>query len=468
MLVWATEFPIKNGASIDDLLRVAKKWIIGTKNSAWKAEMFKNEPIGEITSYKNSGQEFSIARLGIGIDNWVGIRLQWVENNHRNWALEIGAHQTVNGITISIQNHCDLLRAGLGMPTSKKPYIVKQILEEIGGGNDCGLTISDKPILLVEADLELAAKIISGSLGNCLPVIYASASWEGQPSIDAEKLAKWASGMAHVVVEPSRAFSFRLAEKTSRNNAYGGAVSIYWPGGAGRQSRLLVNKFESSEKLEVAVAALLKKALANNRPTADCTWDFIRDSIASDKYEALKASGSKDLAEYISNFDTEIAAKNERISKAEGEINRLRAELGRLNSAAEIDSEGILAPGKERSFHAGEIRDTVIKALKISRNQLFAGGRCQNIVDDLLANNTLGDEENKISDQIKAALSEKDLSKSGQKLLEDLGFVFSGDGKHIKALYRGDARYGFTFQKTGSDHRGMKNQISDICKALFK
>jgi hypothetical protein len=468
MLVWATEFPVKDGASMDDLLRLVKKWLLGTKNSVWKPEMFTEEPIGEITTYKQAGQEFSIARLRMGTESWVGARLQWIEDNQRNWALEFGAHQMPKGLIISIQNHCDLLRVGLGMPISKKPYIVKQLLEEIGGGIDCGLAISDRPIHLPETAVDLAAKIVTGNLGNYLPVIYASASWDGRPSIDAEKLAKWTSGMAHVVVEPSRTFSFQLAEKTSRNNAYGGAVSIYWPGGVGRQSRLLVDKFPSVDKLEVAVADLLKKALANNRPTADCTWDFIRDSIVSSKFETLKASGSKNLEDYISNFDIEIAAKNERINKVEGEINRLRMELERANTAADIDSEGILTPGKERSFHAGEIRDTVIKALKIARNQLFADGRGQNILDDLLHSNTQGDEEKKISDEIKRALSEKDLSKSGRKILENIGFSFSDDGKHIKALYHEDPRYSFTFQKTGSDWRGMKNQASDICKTLFK
>lgn len=468
MLVWATEFPVRDGASIDDLIRLSKKWIIGTKNSVWKADMFKEEPAGEITTYKHAGQEFSIARVSIGTDSWVGARHQWVEDKYRNWALEIGAHQTPKGLTISIQVHCDLLRVGLGMPISKKPYIVKQLLEEIGGGADSGLLISDKPIILAEGDVDMAARIVGGTLGNCLPVIYASASWDGQPSIDAEKLAKWASGMAHVVVEPSRAFSFVLAEKASRNNAYGGAVSIYWPGGTGRQSRLLVSKFPSIEKLEVAVAAMLKTALANNRPTADCTWDFIQDSIVSSKFEALKTSGSKNLDEYISNFDTEIAAKNERINKVEGEINRLRSELERANAAADVDSEGILAPGTERSFHAGEIRDTVIKAMQGARNQFFDGGRCQNIIDDLLRANTKGDEEKKISDEIKRALSEKDLTKPGRKILEQLGFTFTEEGKHIKAMYHGDARYGFTFQKTGSDWRGMKNLVSDICKMLFK
>ncbi len=54
-----------------------------------------------------------------------------------------------------------------------------------------------------------------------------------------------------------------------------------------------------------------------------------------------------------------------------------------------------------------------------------------------------------------------------RQALEDLGFVLTEDGKHIKAAYYGDGRYLITFPKTPSDNRTGKNLTSEIINICF-
>jgi vacuolar-type H+-ATPase subunit I/STV1 len=191
--------------------------------------------------------------------------------------------------------------------------------------------------------------------------------------------------------------------------------------------------------------------------------------ISKYKVEALRSSGSKQLEDYISAFDQEIRAKDSLTKKAEEEISRLRVELYRANAAADSARNGILIPGKELPFFSGEIRNVVIKALNKARNQFFDKGRAQNIIDDLIRTNIKSDEEEKIEEGIKSILSSaKDLGRRERRALEHIGFSFNDTGRHIEATYHNDPRYSFTISKTSSDTRGMKNQISDICKTLFQ
>jgi len=469
MLLWATEFPIRSGCTSDDVLLLAKKWLIGSPHATWLPEHFVDEVAGVVNTFNHDGQCVETVCIEDSNDAWSGLRHSWTENKERYWITEIVAHQTIDRVLVSIQVQCELLRPGLKMPRSRKPYIVKQMLDEIGGGIDGGLLVSDRPTYLQETEVGDATKLILGKRHNHLPIIYASAKWNGEPAIDAVRLAQWASGMAHVVVEPSRFFSFALARSSDRQNAYGGAVSVYWPGQGGNQARLLPTDYASPARLATAVADLVRQALVGSRPTPECTWDHLLEKVSVARLESLRASGSQQVDEYIKVFDSEIAAKDARIQRAESEIMRLKEELQRIAAAAHSSRAGIIKVGKEQQFYADEAQDVVIKALERSREQFFREGRCRDIIEDILSVNTPSGQQAEIEEEIKSALNPaKELGKRERKALEQIGFKFTNDGKHIKAIYHSDPRYTFIVQKTGSDWRGMRNLASEICRKLFK
>lgn len=468
MLVWATEFPLKDSTTTDDVLELAKKWRVGSPHSTWKMAMFpRSIPDGEIVQCVNDGETVSLTQMTRGLEKWCGFRHEWIESGICEWVTEITGHKNSDRILISIQLHCELHKAGHKLPIPKKPYIVRQMLAEYGG-IDGGFQLSDNPILLREADVDIAESIVNGTLGNHLPIIYVSATWDGLPVIVADRLAKWASGMAHVVIEPTRTFSLALAERVRNQNTYGGAVSIYWPNAAGSQIRLLPDRYENPVRFSTAVANLVRRALTNNHPTVSCTWDYIRELVLKHRIEILKAQGVKEASDLISAFDEEGLAKDARIAKADSEISKLRAELQRMNSQLNDMQGGVLRPGVEQPLYSGEIKNNILKALKIAKNNVYQSGRCRHIIDDLLVKNSGNKEEEKIEEELKKLNSATDFGRSERRQLEQLGFVINDDGRHIKVMYRNDPRYLFTVSKTGSDWRGMKNLVSEICRTLFK
>jgi hypothetical protein len=69
---------------------------------------------------------------------------------------------------------------------------------------------------------------------------------------------------------------------------------------------------------------------------------------------------------------------------------------------------------------------------------------------------------------VKAALrAYKSMDAKTRSALGSLGFSITEDGKHYKAVFRGDPRYMFTLPKTSGDHRAGKNAASDITSTLF-
>ena len=74
-----------------------------------------------------------------------------------------------------------------------------------------------------------------------------------------------------------------------------------------------------------------------------------------------------------------------------------------------------------------------------------------------------------MAEQIKSAFATSgDLNPTARRLLEDLGFSITEDGRHYKAVFQGDGRYSFTIAKTSSDHRAGRNLASQINRTLFK
>jgi hypothetical protein len=469
MLVWATEFPAAKGRTAAEVLAVGRRWLAGSPHGTWKLESFLDDPPGEITRYECGGQTASFASISVDGRGLAGLQQTWLQEDQLEWTAEIVAREASDALWITVRLDCNVVQPGLPLPKARKPYIVGQLLNDLGGGSDAGLGVGETPVFLRETDVQLAAHLIRGDHGNRLPVVYASAGRDDRPSVDPRELARWLAGMAHVVVEPSRWFSFTLAGHAMDANAYGGAVGVYWPNGRSPQVRFITSRFASPRRLQSAVVDAVRKALTVVRPHPECTWAFLRECISRERLEALKAAGSTEVEKYVQEFDAEVAAKQERIDAAEREIVRLRAELRRFEHAGGAAAGGVLAQGKEKPLYPGELRDAAVKALRAGRTMLCSDGRLQHVVDDLLAANPAGDGDAQIEEILRECLStERTLSAGDRAKLERAGFRISDDGKHWKATYQGDERYVFTMSKTSSDHRAGKNLVSQISRRLFK
>lgn len=469
MLVWATEFPVTDGNGCDDVLAVAKGWLITSPHSRWNLSSFGNEPMREMTRHEVDGQSVTVGRIDLDGQRWAGLQYQWLENGRREWIAEVVAHQSGDSVLVSVRLERSLLQPGINTPAPNKPFVIKRLLQDLGGGNDNGLIVVDRPHRLAEAEVHAAAAIVRGNASYRLPVVYVSVGKKGQPFVDPDRLAARLGGMAHVVVEPSRYFSFALARNVDAKNVYGGAVGIYWPNGAASQERLLPTFFDSGDEMQKVVEERVRVALTQIRPLSQCTFGFLRELISKARVDDLRSQGSTEVQSFVDAFDAEIKAKDERLQELGREVQRLRAELRRYDEAPGESGGGVLLRGKEVEFYPGELSDAIIQTLSVGRNSLMPDGRRQHLMDDLLAANESTGTDAELTDDLKEIFAEAGDTGGGRSAaLEGLGFSVEDAGKHAKAVYRGDDRYTFAISKTSSDHRAGKNMASTIVKKLFK
>ncbi len=464
---FSTEFPIDPSKSVADVVRLACEWISGSPHTKISegdlddlpidAEKTVSAPSEQVTTASASSQEFTIG----------GLRYVRAESG-LEWTTSIVSLKTNERHVLSLQVSCEAMSTTVRLPPPKKPYFIRQALEKLGGGMDGEIPVADKPFLLAEGEEGIAAALISGLAKNKLPIIYVSAGFDGNLLVNPSKLAQYVCGMAHVVVEPSREFSYHLKLLTSSRNAFGGTVSIYWPESDARKSYFIDETMPNPRAIQLEIAKDIRLALANRRLRSTCTWAHLKETISRKRFELLKSQGSTALQEYINAFDAEQAAKDGKLIDAEQEISRLHAEIKRLTSANHSSAAGLISPGKEQDIYAYEIRDIAIAALQEALRTTRENSRRQHVLTDLLAANRPSRHGEKLETEIKSLLKTyRDMDAPTRGALLRLGFGISEDGKHYKLVFQGDGRYTFTLSKTSSDHRAGKNIASDVINTLL-
>jgi hypothetical protein len=468
MLVWSTQFPVLPNYSGDDLLRLCRRWLGGSPHASSVAEIPETKEDDVVKATKGAHQ-VEVAKITRDDGVYVGFRHQWQDGEKQEWVTEVCGWNCAQRFLIGIHVHCQTAKTGEALPRCRKPYIVKLLLEEFGGDVDGPFEVSASPKALQESEVDVACRLLRGEMDLCLPVIYASVTWKNQPYFSPYELAKWAAGMAHVVLEPSRRFSFILGDRINRLNPYEGAVAICWPRGSGRITRVSPYLFPKPVRFASAVADQVQRALAGRRPDYHCTWDHLRELIFRRKIDTLKKAGEASVDEFVGAFDQEMRATKNRLEEAEREIGRLKGELAWRTRDEKISADGLIALGPERDLFGGEQRDIIIDALQNALLRVQPNGRVSEVLQSLIDANRPSKEGERIEGCIREALQNcENLGKQERRQLEEIGFSITEDGKHLKLVFRGDDRYTFAMSKTGSDHRGMKNWISDTTKRLFK
>lgn len=464
---FSTEFPIDPTKSVADVVRLACQWVSGSPHTKIPkgeldelpidAERTVSTPSEQITTACAGGQDFTIG----------GLRYVRTESG-LEWTTSIVSLKTNERHVLSLQVSCEAMSTAVRLPPPKKPYFIRQALAKLGGGMDGEIPVTDRAICLAEGEAGIAAALISGLARNKLPIVYVSAGFDGNLLVNPNELAQYVSGMAHVVVEPSREFSYHLKTLTSSRNAFGGTVGVYWPESDARKSYFIDEATPNPRAIQLEIAKDIRLALANRRLRSTCTWAHLKETISRKRFELLKSQGSTELKEYIEAFDAEQAAKDGKLIEAEQEISRLHAEIKRLASANQSSEAGLISPGNEQDLYAYEIRDIAIAALQEALRTSRENSRRQHVLTDLLAANHPARHGERLQDEIKSRFKTyRDMDAPTRNALVKLGFGISEDGKHYKLVFQDDGRYTFTLPKTSSDHRAGKNIASDLINALL-
>lgn len=469
MLVYATEFPARPEATVEQFLSLCHKWLSGSPHYPFKDLPPFNASDGDVQDLSRDGHELRVAVIEEEAERRAGIRHSWTEDRRRTWTTEVLAAEDAEGLWIAVNVHCDVLEAGATPPAPKKPYIIKQLFAELGGGNDGGLAVKDTPHHFDETDVERAVAFHLGRSINKLPIVYVSRDFTGYPQVDVDYLARSLGGLAHVVVEPSRSFSVFLGRRVGGVNPWGGALGLFWPGPGGRRAKYIRRFYASSFDLVADVEAGVRAGSLYSRSPRNNTWSYMTEAISIRRLDELRQRRSESVDDYVTLFDQENKSLRDQLQREKGRNSYLEETVRALQEREIVRGEVIFAAGDEQELYPGELRDVVIRTLREDIPGLTSGARREVVLTAFLAANAPSDTPDKIEQTVKEIFSKTDrIGPAELKRLEAVGFVITDEGKHPKALFGGDPRLTFSVFSTASDYRSGKNLVSDICKQILK
>lgn len=466
MLSFATELPVNHDHSVASFFEAFRRWILGSPHTLlqndhlvglgtpgeWSTQV-GIEHIQTLTHTSESREQAAAryTRVDSGLE----------------WVTVIVFSRWETDTWVSIRVSCESEHPAVRLPPAKKPVLVRVLLDDLGGAADGALNVVSTPYRLDNVDVDIAAQLILGRAGCRLPIVYVSASFDASPRINVYRLARELCGMAHVVIEPNRAFSIRLKIDVASQNVYGGTIGVYWPDGAGRRSFYLAGD-ETPRDLERAIFDDVRFALANRRPLERCTWSASQALVSRSTFEALKAAGSLEVDKYVEEFDKELAAQAQQREDAEREISRLNAEIRKYEARSPIGAGVTLKTGPEQDLYPGEITDIVLDALGDATGRVLSDSRRQHVLAAIVAANESVGQAAVIRDTVKALLrGMTGVDAKVRQGLERLGFSIYDDGKHVKLIFQGDDRYTFVLPRSGSDVRGGLNAANDIARLFL-
>lgn len=270
MLAFATEFPISADVRAQAFIAAVRRWLLGSPHTALSgADLAPLEHEAE-WRFSSRGETVELLRCDAGGVSSVAMRYTRDERGAQ-WQTSLVFDESAGPPWVAVRVDVAVANPQVRVPPVKKPVVVRTLLQDLGGGVDGLLPVERTPHTVAPVDVGLVADLMQGRGERHLPMVYVSRRYDGDLLIDADRLAYDLGGMAHVIVEPDRPFSHRLAIEADRTNAYGGALGVYWPDGGGRRMLFLGNQYQSAGEVVRAVIDEVRDGLVARRPMPRCT-----------------------------------------------------------------------------------------------------------------------------------------------------------------------------------------------------
>lgn len=463
-------FPLNKETSIEQVFRECLNWILDSPFTEFAEEELSKLSATDEFSY-TKGEEQIDYSCAESKDLSISSLRYSKSSNSIKWITELSVRKDPGTLWISVNSDIVTTTISINPPEIKKPLIVIRLIDRFGGGADGDFPITISPIQLDEepSSLIIAKAIINGDNVSTLPIIYISANNNNRHHVIPERLARKLSGMAHVVVEPSRAFSHEIRKDVSSRNVYGGAVGIYWPNGSGvslfRRGLNEIKAFEQTifEKVCEALSILI--------PTKKCNWEEVSHVKNRNAIEHVKNAGSlaTEANSLVELYEQELNEKLESIHTLNREIDRLNTVVRHLQSRTPVQGGIMLNTGDEDDYFEEEIYSVALSAIQdYLQKSTHPKSRREHILSAIVSNNTPNCSHEQKAKTLKEALrGYREMNKKTKDTLEELGFSLANEGRHWKIVYQDDDRYTYVLPKTGSDHRGGLNAAADIANIVY-
>jgi hypothetical protein len=335
-------------------------------------------------------------------------------------------------------------------------------------------------LFITEKNIELLSDTVNGFVKYKLPVVYVSKTFAGEDPVDVWRLAGRLKGVAHVLVEEDIRLNGRIRERCADRNEYHGAVGIYFPHSAYGHRKYLYRAYEGIDSV-LTEKVIRSVILFSSSRVMDSlyTWQGVKNAVLRSQLneraaelvrsESEKLRVSEEADELLESADEDMRNLKKQVEELTASNERLLYENEQLRKRTlNQENRPLLVTGEEEEFFSDEIKAIVLDVLLQALTNSPDGSRRQEILEDILKNNSCSCSTSKRSEQLKAALKEsKSLSGVQKRQLQDLGFEIIEGGKHYKLIYYGDSRYQATMSKTPSDSRSGLNLASAIIKKMF-
>lgn len=372
------------------------------------------------------------------------------------WSTECTFVQENGNKYITVSLNCNLQEYSAHLPHKHKPYIVRLLIESEYCKSDGNLPVSDKPIHISEDNVSDITGIMVGKSANFMPLVYISKDYDDY-AVNAEQLAIWLSGIAHVVVEEKKEWSYILKERTEGRNAHNGYVGIYYP--QNRSYELFARHVYFSDKdLAIDVSCAAQQALVNYQSMQEYNWSRVIFLRTKDKWREEGEQKAAELDEFVTSFQP----LNDELSEKVRSLNaQLEIYKNMLNSSKETGS--LLNEGSEKEFYIGEKKDFLLTLLHCAFEKLDKNTRGYELLSSILEANEFCNHGKNILGELKTILYRGGkLNKSSKADLRNIGFDVIEEKGHPKLLFHNNQKYKFPISGTPGSDKSGKNLYSDI------
>ncbi len=460
--VYSTSFPIRQNKTIEDLTQSIRIWITGSPHrDISEADLEKLSEDGFHHAYDKG--DISAARIATDKGDVYGMRLMEKNGSGVRTTDVVGA-LAKNRFDVAISHDYELYRLGDKPGKTTKPRIVNALIEALGGGFDgTTLKVQKTPHWASEGDLEFVAEVVNNKSDNRLPVVYVSKDNRNLVTVHPNRLAYLLGGMAHVLVEPSRQFSFDLRKLTFGNNTYNGVIGVYWPNGW----RSLVFPDATKDLVQEIYGTIEEHSLYSLLPKA-LTYDGIKSAQAKRRFEAMKEDKKATVEDALSLAVGEIDSRDKEISNLKQTVHSLEQKVASLNSKRSVQGELLKGP-QFTELYSGELHDFVIGLLEGQLKNVQKDSRAYDALTAVIAANKQSERREELVGELDRIFKScpKTISEAILKEIRSLGFEVEYGGKHIKVYVPGHESRKYNISKTSSDHRGRKNELSGIKRKLL-
>lgn len=477
MIVFSTEFPVVASENRAAFVAEILAWLRGMQHQTVLSQNADAELDGSNVLLRSPGGEELRMRELKTDDIWsaIGIRHDFPDNKGRAWRTDCVLQRDAaddGQDLVRLRTQCIAKEAGAFLEPPRKPYLIKALLKGSWGGVDQGFTVSDRPIWLTDNDqgIATATAITLGKAAKWLPTVYISAKDGGDWLLSRnaiEKLAYDLGGVAHVVVEPGRAFSFQLREKTDARNAYAGTIGLSIPGRGIVRRYYLGWQYPNGDDLAVAVKTAAT-TLRSHMPAFGYDWtelqeQALRSQRARDRNRLSADESEKLYLDEIENLQDRIRQLEQQVSdNSDASLGTNDAEFSAHNLVQRIGPE----------IYPGEISDRLRLAADMTLStseQTGLDGRSKLVLQRFVAGLPPSPALTELRQDLERATKKpKGVAKQLTAVLSRHGYMEKADNKHVRLepLEAYDGLDSITLPKTPRKYSALENLRKQIERTL--